>query len=131
MSRELLFSVTKKDLIIQTMTAGGKGGQHQNRVETAVRITHKASGAVGEARDSKSQHANKKAAFERMAYSPKFKAWQRMTAAEIMSGKTVEQRVDEAMDPRNLKVEVRAERGWEELPSSTQQVNLDTHHPKE
>ena len=82
MKKELLFSVTKKDLEIQTFCSGGSGGQHQNKVETGVRIIHKESGAVGEARDSRSQHANKKAAFLRMVNSPKFKLWQKQKARE-------------------------------------------------
>lgn len=113
--KELLFSVTKNDLTIQTFTAGGKGGQHQNRVETGVRITHKESGAVGEARDSKSQHANKKAAFERMCASQKFKTWHRIKVAEIELGKTIDQRIDEMMQGKNLRVEVHTENGWEPM----------------
>jgi protein subunit release factor B len=43
--RELLFSITKEDFEIQTFCSGGKGGQHQNKVETGVRILHKYSKA--------------------------------------------------------------------------------------
>lgn|SRR5574343_383932 len=112
MPKKLLFSVTKKDLIIQTFTAGGPGGQHQNRVQTAVRITHKESGAVGEARDSKSQHANIKSAFERMANSKKFQVWIRTKAAEMMEGQTLEDKVDAMMEPKNLKVEFKDGSEW-------------------
>lgn len=73
--KELVFSVTRKDLRIDTFTAGGPGGQHQNTSNTAVRITHEPSGASGEARDSRSQHQNMKAALRRMAESKLFKAW--------------------------------------------------------
>ncbi|HEV2352789.1 MAG TPA: peptide chain release factor-like protein, partial [Puia sp.] len=73
--KELLLSVTKKDLDIQTFTAGGPGGQHQNRSNTAVRIKHKKSGATGECREFRSQHQNMQAALRRMAESGKFKAW--------------------------------------------------------
>ena len=62
MSKQFMFSVGIKDLDIQTFTAGGPGGQHQNRVETAVRLTHRPSGAVGESRSEKSQHRNKRLA---------------------------------------------------------------------
>ena len=44
-ARELVFSVTRKDLIIDTFAAGGPGGQHQNTSNTGVRIRHPASGA--------------------------------------------------------------------------------------
>ena len=75
MPREKLFSITKKDLEIETFRAGGKGGQKQNKTETGVRIRHRASGAVGEARDSRSQARNRKAALERLVRSGKFRTF--------------------------------------------------------
>jgi hypothetical protein len=114
MARELLLSVTKNDLEIQTFCAGGKGGQHQNKTETGVRIIHKASGAVGEARDSRSQHANKIAAFDRMAKSDRFQKWLRVETSRILSGKTIDQKVEEQMNSKNLKLEIRGGDGkWE------------------
>lgn len=73
--KNLLFSVTIKDCKVDTFRAGGKGGQAQNKLETGVRITHIASGAVGEARDGRSQHTNKRNAFFRMARSRIFQDW--------------------------------------------------------
>jgi protein subunit release factor B len=73
--RELVLSVTKKDLRIQKFRAGGNGGQNQNARDTGVRVVHPESGAVGTARDSRSQGQNLKAAFRRMADSPVFRAW--------------------------------------------------------
>lgn len=75
--KHLLFSVTIKDCKVETFRAGGKGGQHQNKVESGVRVKHLASGAVGEARDDRSQHINKRNAFLRMAQSETFKKWHR------------------------------------------------------
>jgi len=72
MGREKLFSLTKKDFVIQTFKSGGPGGQHQNKTDSGVRIHHKESGAVGESRDGKSQHQNKRKALERLINSPKF-----------------------------------------------------------
>lgn len=115
MPRKLLFSVTKKDLEITTFTAGGPGGQHQNKVATAVRIVHRPSGAVGEARDSKSQHANIKAAFKRMSETKEMKRWIRIKAAEAMTKKSLDEIVEESLVDRNLKVEVKDEKGrWVE-----------------
>lgn len=104
--KELLFSVTKKDLEIQTFRAGGKGGQNQNKVESGVRIVHRESGAVGEARDTRDQIRNKRLAFERMAASPRFRAWHKLKCAAVLQGKTVDQLVEEQMAEENLKVEV-------------------------
>lgn len=71
--REKILSVTLKDCRVDTFRAGGKGGQNQNKRETGVRITHPPSGAVGQARDERSQVQNKRLAFRRMAQSDKFK----------------------------------------------------------
>ena len=111
MSKELLFSVTKKDFRIDTFRAGGKGGQNQNKTESGVRITHIESGAVGEARDSREQHKNKENAFKRCIESSKFKNWHRIKTAFMLQGirdsaKELERRVNEQMNPKNLKEEV-------------------------
>jgi protein subunit release factor B len=109
-NKQLLFSIIKKDFEIQTFRAGGKGGQHQNKVETGVRIIHKASGACGEARDSRSQSMNRKSAFNRLVVTQKFQAWLKIEIArksgefQLME-QDIEKRVDEQMQPKNLKIE--------------------------
>jgi len=115
MKKELLYSLTKKDFTIQTFRSGGPGGQHQNKTDSGVRLIHKDSGAVGESRQFKSQHQNKKAALKRLVEHPKFKIWNNRKCHEIMSGKTLDQIVEEMMDDKNLKVEVKDEKGrWEQ-----------------
>lgn len=113
-NQKLLFSVTAKDCDWQEMTAGGPGGQHQNRKKTAIRCTHRASGAVGESREFKSQLQNRRAAFERMAKTKRFQLWIRIEAAKAAGRRSPEEIVDDMMDPRNLKVECRDESGWRE-----------------
>lgn len=98
-NREKIFSVTIKDCEVETFRAGGKGGQNQNKRETGVRIRHRPSGAVGEARDGRKQWQNKKKAFKRMAESDKFQTWCKQRAYGIDAA------VDEAMKPENLKIE--------------------------
>ncbi len=116
MPREFLFSVTKADLVFQTFKGSGPGGQHRNKVETAVRILHIPSGATGESQSEKSQHRNKRIAFRHLANNPKFRQWVRLKAFEIITKKSIEQVVDEQMDPENLKIEVRGQDGkWMEL----------------
>jgi RF-1 domain len=100
MTRELAFSVTKKDLVIDTFTAGGPGGQNVNRSNTAVRITHPASGASGVARDSRSQHQNMKNAMRRMTEDPKFRIW--VNRKLLGNPLPPEEQVKRDMAPENL-----------------------------
>lgn len=119
--RELLFSVTKKDFRIDTFRAGGKGGQKQNKTSSGVRVTHIESGAVGESREERSQHQNRKIAFRRCVESDTFKKWHKRKCAELMGVKArIEDEVERAMHPKNLKVEVKNEHGrWVEAPVET------------
>jgi protein subunit release factor B len=113
--KELLFSITKKDFKIQTFRAGGKGGQHQNKTDSGVRIIHEESGARGECRNFRHQHQNKKEALKRLTESKKFKLWLNRKALEVIEGKRLEEKVEEMMSPENLKVEVRDDQNkWTE-----------------
>jgi protein subunit release factor B len=57
----------ERDCMMEFFVAGGPGGQHRNKVETGVRLTHLPSGLVVTATERRSQSANREAAFERMA----------------------------------------------------------------
>jgi protein subunit release factor A len=65
-NRKLLKSWTKKNFRVDTFRAGGKGGQHQNKKDTGVRITDLETGLAAECREHKSQEQNKKKAFEKL-----------------------------------------------------------------
>jgi protein subunit release factor B len=57
----------ERDCDLEFFIAGGPGGQHRNKVETGVRLTHRPTGIVVTATARRSQSANRDAAFERMA----------------------------------------------------------------
>lgn len=102
----LLFSLTKKDFVVQTFCTGGNGGQHRNAKQNGVRIIHPASGARAEHRDGRDQFKNKERAFEKLVETAQFKAWHKVECARRLGSiRDIESVVDEAMDERNLKVE--------------------------
>lgn len=114
--KKLLFSVTKNDFRIDTFRSGGKGGQHQNKTESGVRITHIESGAVGESREERSQHQNKKKALERLVRSDKFQKWIKKKSAEVLGVHAeVERKVEKSMDESNLLIEGQLDGRWVKL----------------
>lgn len=115
MAKELILSVTKKDLIIETFRSGGSGGQHQNKTDSGVRIIHKESGAIGESRDDRSQGINKKIAFNRLVNSSRFKIWLNRRLYEINQQKTIEEMIDEQLKDSLIKTEVKVNNKWEEV----------------
>jgi len=56
----------EREVVVDVFRASGAGGQHVNRTESALRLTHPPSGVVVTAQDSPSQHRNREIAFERL-----------------------------------------------------------------
>ena len=55
-----------KDVTVQSYRAIGPGGQHRNKVETAIRLIHRSTGVIVTASDGKSQAQNKKKAWKKL-----------------------------------------------------------------
>lgn len=121
-TRTKIFSVTIDDCRVECLAStGGAGGQNKNRRHTAVRITHPTSGAVGFSADERDQLQNKRVAWRRMADTKLFKLWHRIEVSRRITGKSIDQIVDESMAPENLKIEVKEEGRWivaDEIPET-------------
>lgn len=111
-NKELLFSLTKKDFVVETFRGSGAGGQKRNKTDSCVRITHPDSGAVGYCCETPSQHQNKRKAFERLTESTVFKMWHAKKCLELSDqAESIEDRVNRLMQPEYLKVEIKDEEG--------------------
>jgi peptide chain release factor 2 len=86
--------INSSDLRIDTYRAGGAGGQHVNRTESAVRITHIPTNVSVQCQNERSQHKNK------------------ATAINLLKSKLYEIEVQKMDDERKAKEDKKSEIGW-------------------
>jgi protein subunit release factor B len=111
---EPMFSLTAHDFEWSYTKGTGAGGQKRNKTSSAVHCKHAPSGSHGYSEGSRSQHQNKREAFERCIHTPKFREWLRLESMR-RSGHMAEAEREVERQMKLIKVEVRKGGRWVEL----------------
>jgi protein subunit release factor B len=100
----------ERDCDLEFFVAGGPGGQHRNKVETGVRLTHRPTSLVVTATERRSQSANREAAYDRMA--EKLEKMQRPRKPRKTTKPTAESKRKRVERKRKHSERKRSRAGW-------------------
>lgn len=122
--KKLLFTLSKDngDFKVEYYNGTGNGGQNRNKVATACRIHHPASGALATCQEERTQKANRERAFTRLLETSTFKKWLKLeTARKAGQFDDIDKKVDAAI--KEAVIEVKDEKGkWKKVSNEDQLI---------
>src|SRR5436305_9493084 len=96
----IVIDIKPDDLRIDTYRSGGKGGQHVNTTDSAVRITHIPTGLVAGCQNERSQHKNKEKAMKML--------WSRLYEYELDKKKAISRKLEDSKLEINFGSQIRS-----------------------